>query len=344
MYRVMITLVAACVLLVIAGLRGWGGPERIESKLFGVHRIYTGPRAEVWAARFGPADTVFAAASVDSSLRLWHTDGHLLRTLTAASGLTSCAWSADGRRVAASAYDGSLYCWSWPEGVLLQRYPTHQGTAWTLCFSPDGMLLASAGEDGVIVLRDLATGAVRQRLRGHTRNVWDIAFDPSEHTLASGSFDSRVCLWDVATGKQPRCDSGHSEAVVALAFRGDGAVLASAGDDGTVQLRAAGSGGLLRTLHTAEHQQGVAFSADGHLLVTSGRDHNALGELTQNIFGMEAGKPGVSMRLWDPATGRLLQTFSVHRDDVNDVQFSRDGQWILSAGADKRVILWKRFR
>lgn len=46
------------------------------------------------------------------------------------------------------------------------------------------------------------------------------------------------------------------------------------------------------------------------------------------------------MRLWDVSTGKLLQTFSYHANDVNDLAWSSNGEWIASASADKRVGLW----
>jgi len=46
------------------------------------------------------------------------------------------------------------------------------------------------------------------------------------------------------------------------------------------------------------------------------------------------------MRLWDAETGNLLQTFSQHSNDVNDVSFCTDGKWIASGSEDKTIELW----
>ena len=50
---------------------------------------------------------------------------------------------------------------------------------------------------------------------------------------------------------------------------------------------------------------------------------------------------GVSMRLWEVESGKLLQTFSAHANDVNDVGFSQDGKWIASGSSDKTIGLWR---
>jgi hypothetical protein len=47
-----------------------------------------------------------------------------------------------------------------------------------------------------------------------------------------------------------------------------------------------------------------------------------------------------TVQLWDIETGKLLQTFKGHTDDVNSVAFSPDGTRALSGGWDHTVKLW----
>ena len=64
----------------------------------------------------------------------------------------------------------------------------------------------------------------------------------------------------------------------------------------------------------------VAFSPDGRLLATAGRDGTA--------------------RLWDPATGEHLHTLTGHIGGVRGEAFSPDGRLLASSGADMTVRLW----
>jgi WD40 repeat protein len=212
---------------------------------------------------------------------------------------------------------------------------------WSLSFSPDGKTIASCGEDSTIKLWNLESGQVQQIFRGHTRNVWDLKFSPDGNTLASGGFDKTIRIWNVKDGKQLRVLTDHTEAVVALAFSADGQKLVSTSDDKTIKVWNTNNWSLTYSLEVPEHNQAAAFSPDNKLLVTGGRDKTMLGEFLQNIFGDSRYNKGVSMRLWDAQTGKLLQTFSEHGNDANDVAFSPDGKWIASASSDKTVMLWQ---
>lgn len=64
----------------------------------------------------------------------------------------------------------------------------------------------------------------------------------------------------------------------------------------------------------------VAYSPDGHLAVSGGRDNTVI--------------------LWNADTGEIVRRLEGHSDWVWDVLFSPDGQQILSASADKTLILW----
>ena len=173
-------------------------------------------------------------------------------------------------------------------------------------------------------------------------NIWAIKFSPDASKVASASFDKTVKLWDVNSGTLIRTMTGHTEAVVALEFTPDGQQVASTSDDVTIKFWNVNDGSLVRSLKDGpEHVQAIAFSPDGKRMVTGGRDKSTFGEFLQNFIGDSKFNKGISMRLWDLETGKVIQTFAEHTNDANDVAFCADGKWILSGSSDNTVRLYR---
>ncbi|WP_082780278.1 WD40 repeat domain-containing protein [Rufibacter sp. DG15C] len=340
---------SAWLIFVLAGILGfllyiqlWYKPEIVNSNLFSLTSILSGHRADIWSVRFSPDGKWLATGSVDSTVNIWDTTNKsLVKRLSQPSGVTAVTINRTPYYVASAGYDAKIRLWALPTGTLAKELVGHNGTVWSIDFSPNGKVLASSGEDGTIKVWDVETGRLLHVLKGHERNVWVVRISPLGDKVASGSFDSTIKIWDLHTGKLLKTIAGHSEAVVSMAFSHDGTILASTSDDKTTKLWATADWRLLKTLHTPEHAQAVDFSPNNELLVTAGRDKPALGEFLQNFLGDSKYNKGVSMRLWQVKTGKLLQTFSQHENDVNDVQFSPDGKWIAAGSSDRTVSLWK---
>jgi WD40 repeat protein len=186
-----------------------------------------------------------------------------------------------------------------PDGGLLVS-----GAGTETSFSPASA--KSSGDDFPIILWDVATGTRLTRLGGGDP-VTSLAFSSDGGLLASGhgvftrktrigpdgrripppTSSNAVRLWDMKTGKQAAILKGHTNVVSSVAFSPDGRTLASSSMDGTIRLWQASSGKELTKLegHGFQAPDGarryaevysVAFSRDGKLLASAGKDGTAL--------------------------------------------------------------------
>jgi WD domain, G-beta repeat len=229
----------------------------------------------------------------------------------------------------------------------------HAGTVLDVRFSPDGETLATASADGTARIWSAESGVPIATLFGHGNWVTRLAFSPDGSTLATASDDRTVRLWEAATGRPLATLAGHggSASVTDLQFERGGAILVTAGTDrrllrwdgfgeprlrpgGTSPLdpvtqaisasgrralvdgrvvRLSGGGEAERVLagHLADINS-VAFSSDGELVVTASRDNDA--------------------RVWDAATGKLVQILRGHFGPVAAASFNPDARWVVTAG------------
>ncbi|MGZ8554215.1 MAG: WD40 repeat domain-containing protein [Chitinophagaceae bacterium] len=320
----------------------WHHSKQVNSNIYIPNKILNSHLSEIWTVKFSPDGNWLASGSVDSTIKVWNKEnGKIILDIKQPNGITAIDFSPGGNLLASASYDSKVRLWKLPEGLLVKEFIGHTGTVWSASFSPDGKTIASCGEDATIKLWNAESGELVRTFHGHTRNVWDVKFSPDGNNLASGSFDKTIRIWNLTDGKLLHTLAKHSEAIVALAFSPDGKKLASTSDDKTIKLWNTNDWSLIYSLEVPEHNQAADFSPDNKLLLTGGRDKTSLGEFLQTIFGDSEYNKGVSMRLWDVQTGRLLQTFSKHSNDVNDVSFSPDGKWIAGASSDKTIALWQ---
>jgi WD40 repeat protein len=128
-----------------------------------------------------------------------------------------------------------------------------------------------------------------------------------------------------------------------LSFSPDGRVIASASGFGApVILRDGGSGQELRTLKTSNSMSvnSLAWSSDGKRLASA---HWAINrDLTDpqaaEDFSFEDMK--FSIRIWDATSGTELNSLTGHKNFVNVMAFSNDGQMLASGSFDSTIKLW----
>jgi RNA polymerase sigma factor (sigma-70 family) len=294
-------------------------------------------------AAYSPDGRLAAVGDGRGRLDLWDTrTGRPLRTLQGEGpAVSKLAFTPDGKSLAAALGDSTVHFWAVPAGqeqrALRCGQEQNLSHLWAMRFSPDGRRLLVADSRYQARLWDLATGAVSWRGGFGAR-----AFTADGKTVVSES-GPYLRFLDAAGGKaraKVRLNTGTPDnlgIIAAITASPDGRRLAVGLHNGAVYLCDAHTGDEI--LHfqatdpparegldvmwwerVAAHVYGLAFSADGKWLCTSGADG--------------------SVRLWEVCTGGEVLRLTGHEGDATEVSFGADSRSALTCGADAQAYLW----
>lgn len=263
--------------------------------------------------------------------------------------LYAVAFSADGKKVVTGGSDSVARLWDPATGQMLNTFTGHSNRVAAVAISPDGTKVLTGSWDVTARLWDATTGQFLRAFIGHANGVTCVAFSPDGSKVLTGSSDCTARLWDSTTGGFIRTFVPPTNStrvgdtyVSSVAFSADGTrVLTGIATHSNVpsaqngaQLWDATTGQLLQTFADtfafgAANVNAVAFSPDGTKVVTGG-----------GTDGFDTAELHNQARLWDAASGQVLQTFVSDAYGVTAVAFSPDGSRVLTGASGNLIHLW----
>jgi len=290
------------------------------------HLEHPGP---VWSIAFSPTGKTILTGCEDHHARLWNAgDGQLVAASARLEGnVRQAVYAPDGATIltACTSAPGAARLWTAPPELRAEAF-TMDEFLLLAEIDPQGQVaVTGAPSDGAFAGWDVKNGRQIWQERLHPgRRVWAASLSGDGRTLLTGveipGAGSEVHFWDAGAGNARRAPQRHEQLVRGVVLSPDNQLLVTcSAADGTVRCW---DGATLQLVRTLDHPQAL------HLRLTADQRHLLSG-------GLDG-----SARLWETATGKLLQSWPAAALTGAGGRFTPDGAFCVLPHRDGSVRLW----
>ena len=276
--------------------------------------------------------------------------------------------TADGKGFYSAGNDKGVVEWSLETMAFVKVLVSVQSSVYAL--HRYGGLLFIAQRSGLILVYDLAGSALVATLTHHKKAVFDIKPIASKQEFISTGEDGTVAVWSLKDFSLLYSFPVISDTVRTIAVSGDEAEVALGCKDSVIRVYNSSDYGLIRELKA--HKMPVTslqYSPDGRFLISGGRDaqlkvwelpnYELVNNIAAHMFGIYAiayhptqpyfatCSQDKSIKLWGADDFKLYKILSLekntegHFHSINKLVWSTDGEYLISTGDDRQVMIWR---
>lgn len=266
------------------------------------------------------------AGQSDKGLYVWNFEtAALIRRIETPAPVTGVAFSAEGGRIASSHVDNRIRIYGAEDGLLWEEI-TCPHAPLNLAYLDDRTLLAGQADNQ----SRLFAQSIHRIWQAHQGQIKTLSYSADGKVLLSGGDDKTLRVWNAQDGREIANLTGCSDVVTHAAFAPDQKSIVASSLDRQVRIWNAppfnpqGASIALSPTQTLPDMGSVhlaTISPDGNIFVTSGNDFK--------------------IHSWDRATGFELEQFAGHTATVTRLEFSADGQTLVSGANDNSCRIWR---
>lgn len=309
------------------------------------HFLNRQTRSQLRYLTFRPdGKTIVGFNSEGNTVEIWNLNtNELERTIKLEGfktlGLSPITISPNGQTLAHDS-DGTIEIWNLATGKLERTFDrdSQKRRGWdNLKLSLDGQTLVGLDISADVANIEIWNLDIAKRLRTLDHPDCEgfhlLSISLNGKTLASVNGGTSIKIWDMETGKLQHTLETYSGkincsdnsvfpiAVTSIAISPDGNTLVSGSRDGILRFWNLGTGELRSTFKNLGEVNHLAISPDNQLLASIHQSYAIL--------------------IWNLQTGKLQAELSGYPDNFVSVDFSADGQTLLSQSQDGIIRIWQ---
>ena len=296
----------------------------------------------VVSVAFTPNGNYLLSGSYDKTIRLWNAKtGNFIKVLASQNSVvSSLSISTDGTKVLTGwdYYPDSNNVFSIPSGKKIISFTKHTDAVLGTDISPDGRIAATGGGHE-IYLWDLTTGKVKQKMVGKGKLIWSVGFSKDGQSIAWGRKLERGSVFKSGPLEQSfqiKSDSRTYELFMGPKLESDSDFISGIESVGPWSIRIK-TGKIHEPLEILNKGRIVHEITRGQ---SDGYEHQSL-TLTPDGQTVITGGGNGALISYNPQTGKKINEFIGHINDVWGVAVSPDSRLLVSGSYDQTVKLWE---
>jgi U3 small nucleolar RNA-associated protein 12 len=292
-----------------------------------------GHRSDIRTVSISSDGTLIASGSSDM-VKVWNTSSRVcLHTLPSGYAVTSCFVPGD-RHLLVGVKSGDLLLYDISSGSLLESFPAHSLSIWSIDVSPNrrGFITGSADKDVKFwefeLTTDIANPGRKQLTAVHVKtlkmseDVLCLKHSPNEKVLAVSLLDSTVKVFFVDTLKFFLSLYGHKLPVLCMDISHDSNLMVTGSADKNIRIWGLDYGDCHRSIFAHDESiMAIQFIPKTHLCFTVSKDK--------------------LLKCWDVDHFELIQTLKGHHSEVWSLAVSSDGNLVVTGSHDLSLRFWE---
>jgi len=198
----------------------------------------------------------------------------------------------------------------------------HNANVESAVYSPNGKYLATGGWDGLVNLYTIdsfGNPKFNQSFAGHLGAINSLWFSKNNKYIVSCSKDFSARIWNIDTPELTKSFNNNVEAVKNAFLDPSGKYLITCCTDGTIKST-------------------NIFDIKKNKIVNVGKPLNDVIMSIDKKFYYAA--KGSNILKIDIITGKTLSELTGHKDEINAIDLSPDGKYLVSGSSDKTIKTW----
>jgi WD40 repeat protein len=305
----------------------------------------------VTGASYSADGKFIASVSQDKTLKLWRTNGQLIKSVLHPEALNNVAISADSQKIVTVGKDSEVRVFN-PQGERV--YPLlkiHQlnDRFNRIAITPDSKYVAATTEvssqNSEIIIWSIESGRIIKILKfphtnsglvGRIHTFRDLKFSMDGEFLAGASTDRTIKVWKWRIEKEAQILTGHKDWAYSLAFSKDNKWMVSSGGGSDKSMKIwEFKGDLLKLKKTVNkvHRSGfyTAFNPNNNQLATMHGANVKIWDFNQIIAQPK------EILATDDLSGILLTSIEGKTSESKSIEYSPDGNHIIMSSSNFQV-------